>query len=105
MAEEHHMNKGPAVSPQGQGDGEQNKRQQTGSSSSGSGGNLQSSGSSRRTKAGRRAAGESGQVWDEATAGIRSLKENTDDYVRKNPTKAVFTALAIGFVFGLMRHR
>jgi ElaB/YqjD/DUF883 family membrane-anchored ribosome-binding protein len=105
MAEEHHMNKGPAVSPQGEGDGGQNKRQQTGSSSSGSGGNLQSSGTSRRTKSGKRPAGESAQVWDEATAGIRSLKENTDDYVRKNPTKAVFTALAIGFVFGLMRHR
>jgi len=105
MAEEHHMNKGPAVSPQGEGVGEQNRRQQTGSSSSGSGGNLQSSGTSRRTKTARRAAGESAQVWDEATAGIRSLKENTDEYVRKNPTKAVFTALAIGFVFGLMRHR
>jgi ElaB/YqjD/DUF883 family membrane-anchored ribosome-binding protein len=105
MAEEHHMNKGPAVSPQREGDGEQNRRQQTGSSSSASGGNLQSSGTSRRTKSGRRAAGESAQVWDEATAGIRSLKENTDEYVRKNPTKAVFTALAIGFVFGLMRHR
>jgi len=101
MAEEHHMNKGPAVSPQGEGDGEKNRRQQSGSSSSG----LPSSGASRRTKTGRRAAGETAQVWDEATAGIRSLKENTDDYVRKNPTKAVFTALAIGFVFGLMRHR
>ncbi len=53
----------------------------------------------------RRAAGEGGQIWDEATAGIRTLKENTDDYVRKNPAKAVFTALGIGFVFGLMRHR
>jgi|SRR6476620_8896529 len=101
MAEEHHMNKGPAVSPQGEGDGEKNRRQQSGSSSS----SLQSSGTSRRTKTGRRAAGETAQVWDEATAGIRSLKENTDEYVRKNPTKAVFTALAIGFVFGLMRHR
>ena len=103
MAEEHHMNKGPAVSPQGESDGGENKRPQTGSS--GSGGKLQSSGTSRRTKTATRAAGESAQVWDEATAGIRSLKENTDEYVRKNPTKAVFTALAIGFVFGLMRHR
>jgi ElaB/YqjD/DUF883 family membrane-anchored ribosome-binding protein len=51
----------------------------------------------------RRAGGESGEVWDEARAGIRSLKENTDQYVRKNPAKAVFTALAIGFVLGLMR--
>lgn len=103
MAEENQMNKGPAASPQGETMGEQNKRQQTGSGSSGSGGNLQSSGTSKRTKTVRWAAGESGQIWDEATAGFRTLKENTDEYVRKNPTKAVFTALAIGFVFGLMR--
>ena len=99
MAEENQMNKGPAVSPQG----EQNRRQQTGASSPGSGGNPQSSGTSKRTKPMRRAAGEGGQIWDEATAGIRTLKENTDEYVRKNPTKAVLTALAIGFVLSLMR--
>ena len=101
MAEEHHMNKGPAVSPQGEGDGEKNRRQQSGSSSSG----LQSSGTSKRTKTVRRAAGASGQIWDEASEGVRTLKQNTDEYVRKNPAKAVLTALAIGFVFGLMRHR
>ena len=105
MAEENHMNQGPAVSPQGEVKAEQNRRQQTGSGSSGSGGNLQSSGTSKRTKTARRAAGASGQVWDEAREGIRTLKQNTDEYVRKNPTKAVFTALAIGFVFGLMRRR
>ena len=103
MAEENHMNKGPAVSPQGQVKGEQNRRQQTGASSSGQGGNLQSSGTSKRNKTVRLAAGEGGQIWDEATAGIRTLKENTDEYVRKNPTKAVLTALAIGFVLSLLR--
>jgi ElaB/YqjD/DUF883 family membrane-anchored ribosome-binding protein len=97
------MNKGPAVSSQGDVKTEQNRRQQTGSGSSGSGGNLQSGGTSKRTKTLRRAAGEGGQIWDEATAGIRTLKENTDEYVRKNPTKAVLTALAIGFVLSLMR--
>jgi ElaB/YqjD/DUF883 family membrane-anchored ribosome-binding protein len=100
---EDHMNKGPAASPQGEVKGEQNRRQQSGPGSSGSGANLQSSGTSRRTKTGRRAAGASGQVWDEASEGFRTLKQNTDEYVRKNPAKAVFTALAIGFVFGLMR--
>lgn len=103
MAEENQMNKGPAVSPQGEVKGEQNRRQQTGPGSSGSGGNLQSSGASKRTKTARPAAGASAQIWDEASEGIRALKQNTDEYVRKNPTKAVFTALAIGFVFGLMR--
>jgi ElaB/YqjD/DUF883 family membrane-anchored ribosome-binding protein len=100
MAEEHHMNQGPAVSPQGEVMGEQNKQQRTGSGSSGAGG---SRGTSKRTESRTRAAGASGQVWDEATEGVRTLKQNTDQYVRKNPAKAVFTALAIGFVLGLMR--
>ena len=100
MAEEDHMNQGPAVSPEEEVMREQNKRQRTGSGSSGAGG---SPGTSKRTESRTRAAGASGQVWDEATEGIRALKQNTDEYVRKNPTKAVFTALAIGFVFGLMR--
>ena len=100
MAEENYMNQGPAVSPQEEVKAEQNKRQQTGSGSSGPGG---SRGTSKRTESSTRAAGASGQIWDEASEGVRTLKQNTDEYVRKNPTKAVLTALAIGFVFGLMR--
>jgi len=99
MAEENYMNKGPEVSSQG----EQNRAQQTGSSSASSGGNVQSRGTSKRTKSMRRTAGAGDQIWDEATASIRTLKENTDEYVRQNPTKAVLTALAIGFVLSLMR--
>jgi ElaB/YqjD/DUF883 family membrane-anchored ribosome-binding protein len=102
MPEENHTTKGPAVSQQGQARGGQ-RGQQTGSGSSGPEGNLQTSASSKRTKTARRAGGDGGQIWDEATAGIRTLKENTDEYVRKNPTKAVLTALAIGFVLSLMR--
>ena len=102
MAEENYMNKGPAGSPEVEGKGPQTTRQQGASRSSGSGANLQS-GTSKRTKNVTRAAGEGGQIWDEATAGFRTLKENTDDYVRQNPTKAVLTALAIGFVLSLMR--
>jgi len=105
MAEENHMNQGPAVSPQRKVMEEQNRRQRVGSGSSGPGENLQSSGTSKRTESLTRAAGASGQVWDEAREGVRTLKQNTDQYVRKNPAKAVFTALAIGFVFGLMRRR
>jgi ElaB/YqjD/DUF883 family membrane-anchored ribosome-binding protein len=106
MAEENYTNQGSAVSPQGE-MGEQSRRQQTGSGSSGPGGNVHSSGTSKRTKRTERltAVGTSGQVWDEATEGIRTLKENTDEYVRRNPAKAVFTALAIGFVLALMRRR
>ena len=102
MAEGNQMNRGPAVSPQGEVMGEQNIPQGTGSGSSGRRGNR---GTSKRTEGLTQAASASGQVWDEAREGVRTLKQNTDQYVRKNPAKAVFTALAIGFVFGLMRRR
>jgi ElaB/YqjD/DUF883 family membrane-anchored ribosome-binding protein len=36
---------------------------------------------------------------------VRSFQEDTEQYVRENPTKAVFTALGIGFVLGLIFRR
>ena len=45
------------------------------------------------------------QVWDDAKERVRTFKEDADEYVRDNPTKAVFTALAIGFVLGLTTFR
>ena len=44
-----------------------------------------------------------GGVWNDARQRLRTLKQDTDDYVRKNPAKAVFAALGIGFVLALMR--
>ena len=41
-------------------------------------------------------------VFDEAKQRVRTLREDGEDYVRKNPTKAVFTALGVGFVLGLI---
>ena len=36
---------------------------------------------------------------------LRTLREDGEDYVRENPMKAVFTALGVGFVLGLIfRH-
>ena len=44
-------------------------------------------------------------VFDEAKERVRTLREDGEDYVRKNPTKAVFTALGVGFVLALIyRH-
>lgn len=45
------------------------------------------------------------EVWNDATRRVRGLQDDTKQYVRENPTKAVFTALAIGFVLGLLRRR
>src|ERR1700712_5649414 len=98
MAEEHHTN---------QGDG--------GSGTTDAGSRLESS----KTHA-RRAAedlksaatgmaneyrGKAEAAWDDATSRARTLQEDGEQYVRENPTKAVFTALGIGFVLGLIFRR
>ena len=42
---------------------------------------------------------------DEAKQRVRTLREDGEDYVRENPMKAVFTALGVGFILGLIfRH-
>jgi ElaB/YqjD/DUF883 family membrane-anchored ribosome-binding protein len=45
------------------------------------------------------------QVWEEARERARTLQDDGEQYVRENPTKAVFTALGIGFVLGLIFRR
>jgi len=45
------------------------------------------------------------QSWDETRVRVRTWQNEGEEYVRENPMKAVFTALGIGFVLGLMiRH-
>ena len=48
-------------------------------------------------------AGE--QTWDDARDRVRTFREDANQIVRENPTKAVFTALGIGFVLGLIFRR
>jgi ElaB/YqjD/DUF883 family membrane-anchored ribosome-binding protein len=44
-------------------------------------------------------------VFDEAKERAHTLREDGEDHVRKNPVKAVFTALGVGFVLGFtFRH-
>ena len=45
------------------------------------------------------------QVWDDARERVRTVKQDAEQYVRENPTKAIFTALGIGFVLGLIIFR
>jgi ElaB/YqjD/DUF883 family membrane-anchored ribosome-binding protein len=49
--------------------------------------------------------GKAEQAWDDATDRARTFQEDAEQYVRENPTKAVFTALGIGFVLGLILRR
>ncbi len=45
------------------------------------------------------------EALDEAKQRVRTLREDGEDYVRENPMKAVFTALGVGFMLGLIfRH-
>jgi ElaB/YqjD/DUF883 family membrane-anchored ribosome-binding protein len=45
------------------------------------------------------------EIKDDAIDRIRSFQDDGKQYVRENPTKAVVTALAAGFVLGLIFRR
>ena len=46
-----------------------------------------------------------GAAWDDATDRARTFQQDAEQYVRENPTKAVVTALGIGFVLGMIFRR
>ena len=96
MADETSMNQGPAVPPQAKEDA---KRGAT---------HIHKAAEDLRSAAGAtadkyRARGK--EVWDDALHRIRSLQGDSKQYVRQNPTKAVFTALGVGLVLGLIFRR
>ena len=45
------------------------------------------------------------EVFDEARHRVRSFQDDSKQYIRENPTKAVFTALGVGLVLGLIFRR
>ena len=45
------------------------------------------------------------EVLDDALHSVRSFQDDSKQSVRENPTKAVFTALGVGFVLGLIFRR
>jgi ElaB/YqjD/DUF883 family membrane-anchored ribosome-binding protein len=51
------------------------------------------------------ARGRAEQAWGDARNRARTLQDDAEQYVRENPTKAVFTALGIGFILGLIFRR
>ena len=96
MADENQMDQGPAVPPQA---GEKAERGVT---------HARKAAEDLRSAAGA-IAGEyrdkAEQAWDDARDRARTFHEDADQYVRNNPTKAVFTALGVGFVLGLIFRR
>ena len=49
--------------------------------------------------------GRAEDAWNDARYRVRSFQEDSEQYVRDNPTKAVFTALGVGFMLGLIFRR
>ena len=49
--------------------------------------------------------GKAEQAWGDARDRVRTFQEDAEQYVRENPTKAIFSALGIGFVLGLIFRR
>jgi ElaB/YqjD/DUF883 family membrane-anchored ribosome-binding protein len=49
--------------------------------------------------------GRAEDAWNDARYRVRGFQEDSEQYVRENPTKAVFTALGVGFVLGLIFRR
>src|SRR5689334_3281462 len=49
--------------------------------------------------------GRAEEYWNDASDRVRSFQDDTEQYVRENPTKAVLTALGVGFVLGLIFRR
>ena len=45
------------------------------------------------------------EVLDDALHRVRSFQDDSKQYIRENPTKAVFTALGVGLVLGLIFRR
>lgn len=49
--------------------------------------------------------GRAEEVWNDARYRVRSFQEDSEQYVRENPTKAILSALGIGFILGLIFRR
>jgi ElaB/YqjD/DUF883 family membrane-anchored ribosome-binding protein len=96
MADENQMGQGPAIPPQAK---EEAKRGMT---------HARKAAEDLRSAAGAMADEyrERGkEVLDDALHRVRNFQDDSKQYVRKNPMKAVVTALGVGLVLGLVFRR
>lgn len=49
--------------------------------------------------------GQAGEAYDHARQKARTLHEDAEEYVRQQPRESLFTAVAVGFVLGLLLRR
>lgn len=93
MAHENQMDYGPAVPPQAK---EKARRGVTHARKA-----AEDLGSAAGAMANEyRARGK--EVWGDALQRVRGLQDDSEQYVRANPMKAVLTALGVAFVLGLI---
>ena len=96
MANENAMNQGPVVPPEAEKKAAQGVK------------HARRAAEDLRSSAGAMAKeyrGRLEEIRDDALDRVRSFQDDGKQYVRENPTKAVFTALAVGFVLGLIFRR
>jgi len=96
MADENQMDQGPAVPSQAEDEAERGAA------------HARKAADDLRSAAGAAAdeyRGRAEGIWDDALHRVRSFQDDSEQYVRENPTKAVFTALGVGFVLGLIFRR
>ena len=96
MANENAMNQGPAVPPEAEEKVERGvKHARKGAE------DLRSAVSATADEYRERGK----EVLDDTLRRVRTLQDDSKQYVRENPTKAVFTALGVGLVLGLIFRR
>ena len=96
MANENAMNQGPVVPPEAEEKAQQGVK------------HARKAAKDLRSSAGAMAdeyRGRLEEIRDDALHRVRSFQDDSKQYVRENPTKAVFTALGVGFVLGLIFRR
>ena len=96
MADENQMDQGPAVPPQAEEQAERGVRHARKAAE-----DLRSAVDATADEYRGRAEG----VLDDALHRVRTFQDDSKQYVRENPTKAVLTALGAGFVLGLIFRR
>jgi ElaB/YqjD/DUF883 family membrane-anchored ribosome-binding protein len=96
MANENQMDQGPAISPQAR-----QKTERGGTQARKAAEDVGSAAGAMANKY----RGHAEEVWDDALHRVRSFQDDSKQYIRENPTKAVFTALGIGLVLGLIFRR
>ena len=110
MAEGNRMEQGAAFSQQAKAGGKENVGQQAGTGMSQAQSGPPSSSSRQPREAARRVVGQqyhrdAEQSLEDAGANLSTFQKRAHEYVRENPIRAVFTAVGLGFVLGLISRR